>query len=161
MLCGLPALTDMAVGVKAVMHYSPAAAAGYGIVLLQVGAALSPEAQRQRGASGSCSYATPVGTTPVRQRMLYNNMLSTGSNSSNTGTAGSGAPGSSAGVQEVGAGHLAVLPGSGSSLELVSASRQALAMYVGDEAEAAALPPDWQRLYADRDIRVSRGREGR
>jgi hypothetical protein len=58
-------------------------------------------------------------------------------------------------VQEVGAGHLAVLSGSGSSLELVSASRQALAMYAGDEAEAAALPPDWQRLYADRDLRVS------
>jgi len=123
---------------------------------VQVGAALSPEAQRQRGASGSCSYATPVGTTPVRQRLSYNNMLSTGSNSgSNAGALGSGpAGGASAGVQEVGAGHLAVLPGSGSSLELVSASRQALAMYAGDEAEAAALPPDWQRLYADRDLRV-------
>lgn len=87
--------------------------------------------------------------------MSFNMLNPTSSSSSYTGTAGSGAPGTSAGVQEVGAGHLAVLPGSGSSLELVSASRQALAMYAGDEAEAAALPPDWQRLYADRDLRVS------
>lgn len=85
-------------------------------------------------------------------------MLNTAGSSSNSTTAGSGAAGTSAGVQpaaEVGAGHLAVLPGSGSSLELVSGSRQALAMYAGDEGEARGLPPDWQRLYADRDLRVS------
>lgn len=137
-----------------VILYVPAVLSLPAVLSAQVGAALSPEAQRQRGASGSCSYATPVGTTPVRQRTSFNNMLNTGSSSSASGAAGAGAA-SSAGVQEVGAGHLAVLPGSGSSLELVSASRQALAMYAGDEAQAAALPPDWQRLYADRDMRVS------
>lgn len=121
----------------------------------QVGAALSPEAQRQRGASGSCSYATPVGGASIRQRLSYSSMLNTAGSSSNSATAGSGAAGTSAGVQEVGAGHLAVLPGSYSSLELVSGSRQALAMYAGDEGEARGLPPDWQRLYADRDLRVS------
>lgn len=136
-----------------VILYVPAVLSLPAVLSAQVGAALSPEAQRQRGASGSCSYATPVGTTPVRQRTSFNNMLNTGSSSA-SGAAGAGAA-SSAGVQEVGAGHLAVLPGSGSSLELVSASRQALAMYAGDEAQAAALPPDWQRLYADRDMRVS------
>jgi hypothetical protein len=137
-----------------VILYVPAVLSLPAVLSAQVGAALSPEAQRQRGASGSCSYATPVGTTPVRQRTSFNNMLNTGSSSSTSGAAGAGAA-SSAGVQEAGAGHLAVLPGSGSSLELVSASRQALAMYAGDEAQAAALPPDWQRLYADRDMRVS------
>jgi hypothetical protein len=124
-------------------------------VWLQVGAALSPEAQRQRGASGSAACATPVGSTPVRQRLSYNALLtSTSSTGSASGGPGSGIAGSAAGVQEVGAGHLAALSGSGSSLELVCGSRQALALYAGDDGEAAALPPDWQRLYADRDMRV-------
>lgn len=59
------------------------------------------------------------------------------------------------GVHEMGAGQLQVLPGRGSSLELVAASRQALAMYAGDESERANLPRDWQRLHRDRDLRVS------
>jgi hypothetical protein len=57
-------------------------------------------------------------------------------------------------VQEVGGGQLAVLPGSGSSLELVAGSRQALVMYAGEEGEAGQLPKDWQRLHKDRDLRV-------
>lgn len=91
----------------------------------------------------------------MRQRLSYNALLtSTSSTGSASGGPGSGIAGSAAGVQEVGAGHLAALSGSGSSLELVCGSRQALALYAGDDGEAAALPPDWQRLYADRDMRV-------
>lgn len=121
------------------------------MLMIQVGSALSPEAQRQRGASGSYSYTTPAGNTAARQRLSFTNVTSSSSN-----TVGVAGPVStSAGVQEVGAGHLALLPGSGSSLELVSAGRQALAMYAANESEAAALPPDWQRLYGDRDLRVS------
>jgi len=57
--------------------------------------------------------------------------------------------------REQGAGHLQLLAGSGCSLELVAGSRQALAVYAGDEDEASRLPRDWQRLHRDRDMRVS------
>jgi hypothetical protein len=113
----------------------------------QVGGALSPAAQRLRGASGSNA---ATGTTPVRQRLSLN-QGQPGGNS--TG----GAVGSSAGtgvVLEVGAGGLALLAGSSSSLEAVSTSRAALAMYAGADGDADGLPHDWARLYADRDLRV-------
>ncbi|WIA14831.1 hypothetical protein OEZ85_001550 [Tetradesmus obliquus] len=121
-----------------------------GRVVMQVGAALSPEAQRQRGASGSCSYATPVQGTPGRQRF---SMLQGGSSTGGGLNATPGGAGAGQTVQEVGGGQLALLPGSGSSLEAVAASRQALAMYAGEEGEAGRLPKDWQRLHKDRDLR--------
>lgn len=125
----------------------------------QVGSALSPEALRQRGASGSCSHAyhpaTPVLSTPGRHRysgqQLQGSQVSTLSSTPATaGTAGLG-------VQEMGAGQLQELLGSGGSLEIVAGSRQALAMYAGNEIEAARLPRDWQRLHKDRDLRVGLG----
>lgn len=119
------------------------------LVNFQVAAALSPEAQRQRGASGSCSYVTPVHSTP-RQR--YSHLLSSGQSTALSMTPS--AAGGGLGVHEMGAGQLQALPGSGSSLELVAGSRQALAMYAGDESERANLPRDWQRLHRDRDLRV-------
>jgi hypothetical protein len=76
---------------------------------------------------------------------------------SSTGGGLNATPGGAGGgqtVQEVGGGQLAVLPGSGSSLEAVAGSRQALAMYAGEEGEAGRLPKDWQRLHKDRDLRV-------
>eukprot|EP00879_Flechtneria_rotunda_P010050 GHRR01010508.1.p1 GENE.GHRR01010508.1~~GHRR01010508.1.p1 ORF type:complete len:486 (+),score=179.88 GHRR01010508.1:1319-2776(+) len=115
----------------------------------QVGAALSPAALRQRGASGSAAYATPVLSSSGRRQLGYGQVMplvnSTGGVQS---AAGSGST-----AQEHGAGHLQVLPGSSSSLELVAGSRQALALYAGDEDAAAHLPKDWQRLHKDRDLR--------
>lgn len=119
-------------------------------LLAQVGAALSPEAQRQRGASGSYSYATPLHNTPVRR---YNQVMP-GSQGATLQVTPSAAGAAGSGVQEVGAGHLQVLLGSSSSLEQVAHSRQALAMYAADESEAANLPKDWQRLHKDRDLKV-------
>ncbi|KAF8056396.1 MAP3K12 [Scenedesmus sp. PABB004] len=123
-----------------------------GRVVMQVGSALSPEAQRQRGASGS-SYATPVHVTPGRQRLSYNQQMHGGSAGGSLSVTPGGGGGAGLGVHEVGGGGLAVLPGSGTSLELVAASRQALAVYAGDDDEAARLPRDWQRLHKDRDLR--------
>lgn len=110
---------------------------------------MSPEAQRQRGASGS-SYTTPVYGTPGRQRLSF------GSGPGGAGGPGSAGGAAAGGVQELGSGGLAQLGGCGSSLALVAASRQALALYAGGDGEASRLPRDWQRLHKDRDMRVRR-----
>jgi hypothetical protein len=129
-----------------------------------VGSALSPEAQRQRGASGSCSHATPIHSgTLGRGRHSYSQMMPVAPGSSSAG-GGTAAAGTALGVQEIGAGQLQLLAGSGSSLEVLIASRQALAVYAADDEAVGRLPVDWQRLHQDRDIRVSgrdRGCNGR
>lgn len=84
-------------------------------------------------------------------------MLQGGSSTGGGLNATPGGAGAGQTVQEVGGGQLALLPGSGSSLEAVAASRQALAMYAGEEGEAGRLPKDWQRLHKDRDLRVRVG----
>lgn len=120
-------------------------------VVLQVGAALSPEAQRQRGASGS-AYATPVGS---------GRGVRTGA-AAHSSTPGGGLPfpgGSSTGgsiVQELGGCGPAQLLGSGSSLDKVAGSGAALALHVppeGIDAVSADLPWDWARLARERDLR--------
>jgi hypothetical protein len=109
---------------------------------LLMGAAVSPEAQRLKGASGS-AFMTPT----------YNSSAS-GGVGLRRGTGGMAAAlgGGGSGVLELGGGEPQPLAGSGSSGERVANTKSALALYAEGAEE---LTPDWQRLHQNRDIKVS------
>ena len=114
---------------------------------LLMGAAVSPEAQRLKGASGS-AFMTPT----------HNMSSSTGvglrRGTGGMATGGLGLGGAGGGVLELGGGEPQQLMGSGSSIERVANSRSAMAMYAEGVEE---LPSDWMRLHQNRDIKVSCG----
>lgn len=115
-----------------------------GQTYMQAGAALSPEAQRLRGASGS-AMLTPGSAGPSSAPCRTNRSATSAGNLS--------APAGLGGVYELGASEPQSVSGSNSSVRLVLDSKQAVAMCAdGDRLDQ--LPADWARLYKDRDLKV-------